>query len=135
MIRTYSELLRFSTVRSRYDYLKLPGSVGQETLGWMRYASQALYKSKEWRLVRDEVILRDDGCDLGLSGMEIHGKILVHHMNPITQDDIRSKNHDVFDPEFLICVSEQTHNAIHFGDFSLIPQTPVVRFPGDTKLW
>lgn len=134
-IKRYSELVNLRSIEERFDYLKLHGSVGQETFGWERYANQVFYKSPEWRKIRDEVIFRDDGCDLGIPGYEIGGKILVHHMNPVVTTDLKYRNPQVLDPEFLICVSFQTHQAIHFGDRSLLPQVPIVRTPGDTKLW
>lgn len=134
-IRTYSELSPLRTIEERYDYLKLPGFVGEETFGWDRYFNQKFYKSTEWKRVRDIVIFRDDGCDLGIGGFEIGGKILIHHMNPMTIKDLKLGNPDVLDPEFLICTSFNTHQAIHYGDKSLLPQVPIVRTPGDTKLW
>ncbi len=135
MIRRYSELENLLTLDERYDYLRLNGVVGKETFGWDRYFNQRFYHSIEWKQVRDKVIVRDNGCDLGIPDFEIHGKILIHHMNPIWIDDLKRGNPDIIDPEFLICVSERTHQAIHYGDISLLPQKPIVRFQGDTKLW
>ena len=135
MIRTYSDLKDLKTLEERYRYLKLTGSVGKQTFGWDRYFNQRFYHSLEWRRVRDRVIVRDDGRDLGIRGFEIEGQILIHHMNPIWVDDLRKKNPDILNPEFLICVSPRTHQAIHYGDESLLPQVPVIRHPGDTKLW
>ena len=135
MIRRYSDLRRLETIDERYDYLRLRGSVGKETWGWDRYFNQRFYRSAEWKRVRNIVILRDNGCDLGVSGFEIHDKILIHHMNPIWIDDLKHGNPDVLDPEFLICTSERTHQAIHYGDRSLLPQVPQARRPGDTNLW
>ena len=135
MIRTYSDLKDLKTLEERYRYLKLTGSVGKQTFGWDRYFNQRFYHSLEWRRVRDLVIVRDDGRDLGIRGFEIEGQILIHHMNPIWVDDLRKKNPDILNPEFLICVSPRTHQAIHYGDESLLPQVPVIRHPGDTKLW
>lgn len=126
---------RLKTFRDRYDYLKLSGGVGIETFGADRYLNQDFYRSKEWRRVRDEVIIRDNGCDLGMPGYEIYDRIYIHHMNPITAEDILDRNEDILNPEFLICVSFDTHNAIHFSDESLLPKLPVERRPGDTKLW
>lgn len=134
-IRSYSELTSFSTFLDRYRYLKLGGRIGEETFGFDRYLNQTLYKSPEWRRVRDEVIIRDNGCDLGLDGYEIYDKILIHHINPITQRMIQDRDSEIFDLENLICVSHNTHNAIHYGDESLLPILPVERYKGDTKLW
>ena len=135
MIRRYSELESLKTLEDRYSYLKLNGSVGKTTFGWDRYFNQRFYHSAEWKRVRNIVILRDNGCDLGILGFEIHDKVLIHHMNPIWLEDLNQKNPDILDPEFLICVSPMTHQAIHYGDKSLLPQVPIIRHPGDTKLW
>ena len=135
MIRNYSELSKLHTIDERYEYLKLNAHVGAQTFGWDRYFNQKFYKSTEWQNVRHVVIFRDNGCDLGIRDYEIGGKILIHHMNPMTMKDLRLGNPDVLDPEFLICVSFNTHQAIHYGDKSLLPQVPIVRTPGDTKLW
>lgn len=135
IMRTYSELIRFDTFEDRFNYLKLIGYVGESTFGFDRYLNQALYHSREWKKVRDEVIIRDDGCDMGLVDFMIYDKIIIHHMNPITIEDLEFGNDVVFNPEFLICVSTQTHNAIHFGDDKIIPRGPVERYAGDTKLW
>lgn len=135
IIRSYSELKMLSTYEERYDYLKLLGKVGEETFGFDRYLNQHLYQSPQWRTVRRQVILRDDGLDMGTFGYDIVGKIIVHHMNPITIEDIENENPDIFNPEYLICVSEETHNAIHYCDKSLLPKTVIRRFAGDTKLW
>lgn len=134
-IRSYSEVRLFNTIDERYEYLKLMGTVGKRTFGWDRHYNQRFYHSSEWRKIRDQVIIRDDGCDLGIPGFEIGGKILIHHMNPIWIDDLLSHNSVILDPEFLICVSDRTHQAIHYGDRSLLPQVPSPRYPGDTKLW
>jgi len=134
-IRKFSELRRLNTFEERYDYLRLLGSVGKDTFGFDRYLNQRFYTSLEWKRVRDEVILRDNGCDLGFSGFEIGDKIIVHHMNPILIEDFRDGNQDVLDPNFLICTSPRTHQAIHFGDKSLLPILPIARYPGDTRLW
>ena len=135
MIRTYSELRKLNTFKERYDYLRLYGRVGKETFGFDRYLNQIIYKLPEWKSVRDKVIVRDCGCDLGMEGYEIGEKILVHHMNPITMDDIINHNQDIFNPEYLICVSHQTHNAIHYGDESQLISGPVERSPNDTCPW
>lgn len=134
-IRRFSELRRLKTFKERYEYLKLNGEVGIPTFGSDRYLNQALYHSKEWADVRDEVIIRDNGCDLGIDGYEIGDRIYVHHMNPITSEEVMNRNSDILNPEFLICVSFDTHNAIHFSDESLLPKLPIERTPGDTKLW
>ena len=135
MIRTYSELCKLNTFKERYDYLRLYGRVGKETFGFDRYLNQIIYKLPEWKLVRDKVIVRDCGCDLGMEGYEIGEKILVHHMNPITMDDIINHSQDIFNPEYLICVSHQTHNAIHYGDESQLILDPIERSPNDTCPW
>lgn len=134
-MRNYRELSRLKTFDERFEYLKLGGIVGEATFGFERYLNQMLYNSSEWRRLRNRIIVRDNGCDLGLEGYEIHGTIIVHHMNPINADDLKSFSEDVFNPENLICVSLDTHNAIHYGDKSLIPQMPVERRPGDTCPW
>lgn len=135
MIRTYSELSRISSFEERFDYLKLNGSVGRPTFGFDRYLNQRFYTSKEWRDIRHFVIARDLGLDLGVEGFEIHSKILIHHMNPIVPEDIVHKNDDILDPDFLITTCHATHNAIHYGDRSLLPQPLVERTRGDTRLW
>ena len=133
--RTYKELSRFKTLEERFEYLKMGGSVGVDTFGFDRYLNQALYRSDAWKRVRREVIIRDDGCELGLEGYEIQGGIVIHHMNPITEQDIVERNEDIFNPEYLICCSKLTHNAIHFGDKDLLPQEYVERRKGDTCPW
>lgn len=135
-IRTYSELITIPTFEERYRYLRLGGRVGEETFGFDRILNQYLYqRSHRWKAVRNEVIIRDNGCDLGIEDREIHSKIIVHHMNPITLDDIYNERDCVFDPEFLICVSHNTHNAIHYGDESLLLLEPIVRTRNDTCPW
>ena len=134
-IKTYSELSLLPTFRERYQYLRLSGQVGEDTFGFDRYLNQVFYRSQEWKRVRDFVILRDNGCDLGVPGFEIHEKIIIHHMNPITVQDIRHANENLLDPEFLICVRHNTHNAIHYGDESLLITEPIVRTPNDTCPW
>lgn len=135
MIRTYRNLRRFETFEERYEYLKLGGGVGDTTFGFDRYLNQDFYKSVLWRRARDYVIARDYGCDLGVEGHEIHDRVYVHHMNPMSPDDIKHSNIDILDPEFLICVTHNTHNAIHYGDAQRLAKGPVERRPGDTKLW
>lgn len=134
-MRTYRELSRLKTFDERFEYLKLNGFVGEETFGYDRYLNQMLYKSPEWRSLRRDIIIRDNGCDLGLEGYDIQGMIIVHHMNPISVDDLKDFSSDVINPEYLICVSSLTHKAIHYSDKSLIPQMPVERRPGDTCPW
>ena len=134
-IKTYSELITFSTFEDRFEYLQLKGIVGQETFGFDRYLNQILYNSKEWKHLRNEIIVRDNGCDLALEGFEIHGRILIHHINPITIDDVIKRREMVFDPENLICVTHNTHNAIHYGDKSLLITGPVERRANDTCPW
>lgn len=134
-IRRFSELKKLKTFEERYDYLKLNGSVGIETFGFDRYLNQKLYSLDEWKKARRIVILRDGGCDLGIPGYDILDKIIIHHMNPITRDNIIHHDPDIFNPDFLICTTFNTHNAIHYGDESLLPKLPIERTPGDTKLW
>lgn len=133
--RSYSELEQLKTFEDRFTYLKMNGEVGRPTFGYDRYLNQKFYKSFEWKQIRNFVIVRDKGCDLGIDGYEIHGELLIHHMNPISPQDIQNGSRIVFDPEFLICTTSRTHLAIHFGDASLLPQLPVIRFPGDTIPW
>lgn len=136
MIRTYSELCRYSTFESRFQYLRLNGSVAAETFGYDRYLNQEFYRSVLWRRARNVVIARDLGCDLGVEGYEIHDKVYVHHMNPMRVDEIKQASADLLDPEYLITVTHDTHNAIHYGDEKILERkTLVVRRPGDTTLW
>ena len=133
---TYSELITLPTFQERYRYLKQSGIVAEETFGGHRYLNQAYYTSSEWRSTRNHVIIRDNGCDLGVEGFEINDKIYIHHINPITEEDILNRSRCLFDPENLICVSFNTHQAIHYGDESMLPITYFnERRPGDTKLW
>lgn len=134
-IRTYSELITFTTFEDRYRYLRLGGRVGEETFGFDRYLNQIFYKDPEWRAVRDEVIFRDDGCDLGMQGWKIYGRILVHHINPITKEDILRRDPKLFDMENLICTSKLTHDAIHYGDDSILFKDPIERKPNDMCPW
>ena len=135
IIRTYSELITLPTFEERYRYLKLNGRVGEDTFGFDRYLNQIFYKSNEWLDVRDYVIVRDGGCDLGMPDREIFGKILVHHMNPIRQEDILRRSKWLLDPEYLICTIKNTHDAIHYGDESLLILTPTERTKNDTCPW
>lgn len=134
-IRAYAELVQIPSFMGRYDYLRLGGRVGQETFGFDRYLNQRFYHSEVWRSIRDFVITRDLGCDLGLDGYTIHGRIYIHHMNPIGVRDVRDYIDSLVDPEFLICVTHNTHNAIHYGDSSLLVTAPIERKPFDTCPW
>lgn len=134
-IRTYSELSRLHTFDERYQYLKLSGTVGESTFGFDRWINQEFYRSYQWKSIRNRVIIRDNGCDLGIPGFEIHHGLLVHHMNPISMDDIQHGEEWILDLNFLITTSHRTHNAIHYGDESLLPREPIVRKLGDTTLW
>lgn len=135
MIRTYSELILLPTFQERYEYLKLSGQVGKETFGSDRYLNQLFYKDQEWLSVRDEVIIRDGGCDLGVGGRELDSYIIVHHMNPITKEDILNRTKILLDPEYLICVSKRTHDAIHYSDSGLLIPDPIIRTKNDTCPW
>lgn len=134
-IRCYSELRRFGTFSDRFEYLKLGGSVGRPTFGSERYINQRFYTSFEWKSVRDTVIVRDNGCDLGIDGHEIHEEILIHHVNPMCVDDIVNGEEWILDPEYLITTTVRTHNAIHYGHILQVPEVVMERKPGDTKLW
>jgi len=133
--KRYSELKRLDTFEDRFEYLKLGGGVGHATFGFDRHINQSFYKSREWHDVRSYVIYRDDGCDLGIPGYEVHVSPLIHHMNPMSVDDIIHGEDWILNPEFLITVSHSTHNAIHYGVEKLIPKTVTQRTRGDTKLW
>ena len=133
--KTYSNLKRIETFEDKFEYLKLGGSVGHSTFGFDRYVNQHFYQSFHWKSVRDHVIMRDNGCDLGVDGYEIHSKLLVHHMTPITMEDITSGSEWITDPEYLITTTHNTHNAIHYGDKRLLITPLQPRVPGDTKLW
>lgn len=133
--RCYSELIRLPTFKERYDYLKLGGAVGAETFGFDRYLNQTLYRSAEWKRFRNKIILRDNGCDLACDGYEICGKVLVHHIDPLTIEDVINRSFKIFDPENVICTTLDTHNAIHYGDASLLVLGPVDRTPYDTCPW
>lgn len=135
MIRTYSELITLPTFEERFEYLRLDGKVGAETFGFDRYLNQIFYKSNKWLSVRDKVIIRDNGCDLGIEGREIYGRILVHHMNPITMDDIVNHSSWILDPEYLITTVKNTHDAIHYSDENLLIKDPIERRKNDTCPW
>lgn len=135
-VRSYSEMLQFDSIDDRYEYLRLRAAVGDVTFGFDRWLNQEFYRSKEWKSIRDVVIVRDNGCDLGVRGFDIFDRVIIHHMNPIRLEDVSDDfDPDILDPEYLICVSHDTHNAIHYGDKRLLPQPFVERRPGDTKPW
>lgn len=134
-IRTYSELVRLPTFEERFRYLKLDGLVGKDTFGFDRYLNQEFYRSKEWKEVRDFVIVRDNGCDLGMDGYEIAGRIYIHHMNPITVNDIVHSSDFLLNPDYLVCVSHNTHNAVHYGGEDILVTAPVERRKNDTCPW
>lgn len=133
--RSYRELRRLDSFEERFEYLSLRSIVGESTFGFDRYINQNFYTSREWRQVRQLVISRDLGCDLGVEGHEIHDKIIIHHMNPMTSGEIIHQDDSILNPEYLICVTHETHNAIHYGDASLLRKEFVPRRAGDTKLW
>ena len=134
-IRTYSELIMLPTFKERYEYLKLGGKVGEETFGFDRYLNQKFYKSKEWRDIRDYVILRDNACDLGIEDREIHSRIIIHHMNPITKYDIINQTEFLTNPDYMICTLKRTHDAIHYGDDSILFSDIITRTKNDTCPW
>lgn len=134
-IKTYSELIALPTFEERFEYLRLDGSVGEQTFGFDRYINQLFYQSYEWKKVRDFVIIRDNGCDLGVDGYDIRGKILIHHMNPITVNDIQTRSEFLLNPDYLISTTHITHNAIHYGDERLLPKGPIERTKYDTCPW
>lgn len=133
--RTYSELSRFDSFEDRFEYLRLHGAVGRTTFGFDRHINQQFYRSREWKSARDFVIVRDDGCDLGVSGYEIHEALLIHHINPMSVEDVVHGEDWIFNPEYLITTTHMTHNAIHYSDKSLLPKIVPARVSGDTKLW
>ena len=135
IIRCYKELSRIDNYEERFRYLKLVGQVGESTFGFDRYLNQIVYSSRKWKQVRNAVIIRDEGRDMGVEGYEIQGRIVIHHMNPISIEDAEKDGEFIYDPEFLICVAPITHNAIHYGDESLLPKDPIDRFPNDTCPW
>lgn len=134
-MRTYSELSKIKSFEDRFRYLQLNGKVGVETFGFDRFMNQAFYQSVEWKRIRDLVIMRDNGCDLGVKGHEIYGKITIHHMNPVLPRDIETHSNLLMNPEYLICTTHNTHNAIHFSNESLLPKDPIERKPNDTCPW
>ena len=134
-IRTYSELITIPTFEERFEYLQLKGSVGKDTFGYDRYLNQVLYRSPEWKRLRNQIIIRDDGCDLACNGYDVYGKVLIHHLNPITVEDVLARSRKVFDPDNLVCVSHNTHNAIHYGDVDLLVTGPIIRTKNDTCPW
>lgn len=134
--RTYSELITLPTFEQRFDYLKLNGKVGEDTFGFDRYMNQVFYRSQEWKTIRNKIILRDNGCDLGIEDRPIYERIYIHHMNPVLVDDIVGRSSYLLNPEYLICVSQTTHNAIHYGDANLLmPSMITERSPNDTAPW
>lgn len=134
-IKTYSELITLPTFEERYQYLKLGGKIGVETFGYDRYLNQILYNSPDWKTFRHKIIIRDNGCDLAMEGFEIHGMILVHHINPITVEDVLRRDPKIFDPENVVSTVLNTHNAIHYGDESLLMLSPTPRVANDTCPW
>ena len=134
-MRTYSEMRKRRTLEERFQYLSLRADVGTATFGFDRYINQAFYRSREWRLIRDDIIVRDGGCDLGVPEWPIHDRVIIHHMNPMSVRDIVEGDNSILDPEYLVCVSHRVHNAIHYGDVGQLPRPYAPRTPGDTKLW
>lgn len=134
-IRTYSELIAFPTFEERFKYLQLNGQVGESTFGFDRYMNQVFYRSQKWKSIRDFVIIRDCGCDLGVEGYDIHGKIIIHHMNPLSMRDIETESDFLLNPDYLICTTHNTHNAIHYGDENLLVTAPIERTKNDTCPW
>lgn len=135
IIRTYSELIALPTFEERFKYLQLNGQVGESTFGFDRYMNQVFYRSQKWKSIRDFVIIRDCGCDLGVEGYDIHGKIIIHHMNPLSMRDIETESDFLLNPDFLICTTHNTHNAIHYGDENLLVTAPIERTKNDTCPW
>lgn len=136
IIRTYSELIKLPTFKERFEYLKIGGVIGEETFGFDRYLNQVFYKSREWKKLRNDIIVRDNGCDLAIPDREIIDQtILIHHMNPITKEDILNMTEFVLNPEYLICTILNTHNAIHYGNSDLLYQEPIVRYKNDMCPW
>ena len=134
-MKNYSELVKLQTFEERFEYLRLGGTVGKETFGFDRYLNQRFYRSSGWKSIRDRVIIRDNGCDLGMEDRPIYGRILIHHMNPVSIDDIRRQTEFLLNPEYLICTTHMTHNAIHYGDENLLIKIPPERTKNDTCPW
>lgn len=134
-MKTYQEMMMIPTFEGRYEYLKLNGRVGSDTFGFDRYLNQVLYQSPEWRRTRDRIILRDNGCDLGHPDHPIGGRIIIHHLNPLTPEDLENRSSIIFDENNMVCVSHNTHNAIHYGDADLLPKDYIPRQPNDTCPW
>lgn len=135
-LRTYNELMQLNTFEDRFNYLSLKGAVSKETFGFDRYLNQKFYKSREWESIRNKIMIRDNGCDMALADFPIHGKIIIHHMNPVTLDELKNNPQMLLNPEYLICVSHDTHNYIHYGDSSVVDKhTLHERVSGDTLLW
>ena len=134
-IKTYSELITIPTFEERFEYLQLKSSVGKDTFGYDRYLNQVLYRSPEWKRLRNQIIIRDGGCDLACDGYDIYGKVLIHHLNPITVEDVLARSRKVFDPDNLVCVTHNTHNAIHYGDSDLLVTGVITRTKNDTCPW
>jgi hypothetical protein len=135
MIRSYRDLRRLNTLEERFAYLSLKGVIGDSTFGFDRWMNQEFYRSKQWRNLRHHILIRDNGCDLGIEGYEIHERPVIHHMNPMTTEDLIRGSEHIVESDYLITTSHRTHNAIHYGDASLLPQPIVERRRGDTKLW
>lgn len=136
MIRRYDELIRYKTLEERFRYLKLNGAVGRETFGFDRYLNQKFYNSSEWKRFRRDMILRDSGCELGLEPYEISGRVVLHHLNPITPEDLVKRSFSLMDPDNVVCVSKEMHDAIHYGDESFLRKYELItRKPGDTVPW
>ena len=135
LTRSYTELVRYSTLEDRFDYLKLGAQVGESTFGFDRYINQAFYRSTQWKHIRNHVIARDRGLDLGVEGYEVHDRVIIHHMNPMGVEDIVDGDESILDPEYLIMTTHRTHSAIHYGDKRLLTPKLVARTPGDTRLW
>lgn len=135
MKKSYTKLMQLPTFEERFEYLKVSGLVGADTFGHDRYINQVLYTSREWRSFRNKIIARDNGCDLGMSDREIQGPVTVHHINPITLEDIENRSPSIFDPDNVICVSDATHKAIHYGDINNLVRDPIERRPNDTCPW
>lgn len=135
MTRCYTDLIQLPTFKERYEYLRLAGIVGRDTFGFDRYLNQKFYHSAEWKKIRRDVIIRDEGRDLAMEGYELQDNIFIHHMNPMVPEDLINVPEWIFNPEYLVCVSKRTHDAIHFGDASILPQLPMERTPNDTCPW